>query len=48
MKLICAEMMQAGTIDVDPEYQRDVVWTGELLYKVRQILFTNLALQLTG
>lgn len=31
-------MMQAGTIDVDPEYQRDVVWTGELLYRRKPTL----------
>lgn len=24
------EMMDAGVIDVDPDYQREVVWTGEL------------------
>ena len=27
-KLINAEQMDAGVIDVDPEYQREVVWTG--------------------
>ena len=28
-KLINAEQMDAGVIDVDPEYQREVVWTGK-------------------
>ncbi len=26
-----AGLMDAGIIDVDPEYQREVVWTGEML-----------------
>ena len=30
-ELICAELMDAGVIDVDPVYQREVVWTGELV-----------------
>jgi hypothetical protein len=31
-KLINAEQMDAGVIDVDPEYQREVVWTGKLMW----------------
>jgi hypothetical protein len=44
-----AEHMEDGTIDVDPEYQREVVWTGKTtsLSKAHYSL-TYAGLQLSG
>lgn len=40
------EFLEAGVIDIDPEYQREVVWTGELAITHRCQELTDIGVQL--